>query len=167
MSVRSSRSLLICLCLCSLLAVTCGGGSPSNPSTGASGGTSGSSVTASIDGVPYASASVTAGVENGFLAVGSVNASHSVSLGVGAPAAIGTYFMANGPAIASVGKLATREDPVSAEWAANDLQGSGSITITAIAAHNAKGTFNFIAVPGFPGVTGARLVTNGVFDVSF
>jgi hypothetical protein len=73
----------------------------------------------------------------------------------------GTYDLTAGSA---AGVIAEGSDA----WYAVGLGGSGTITVTSLDAHGAKGTFAFTGgpVPG-GGTTGTRTVTQGTFDVTF
>jgi hypothetical protein len=53
-------------------------------------------------------------------------------------------------------------------WHATLTNGSGSVTITTLTSSSASGTFSFTMVP-LPntGATGNRVITNGVFNVTF
>lgn len=73
----------------------------------------------------------------------------------------GTYDLSAGSA---AGVVTEGSD----SWYAVGLGGSGSVTITSLTSHSAKGTFQFTGgpVPG-AGTTGTRSVTQGAFDVKF
>lgn len=55
-------------------------------------------------------------------------------------------------------------------WSASQTQSgsSGTIEFTVLTANRATGSFSFVAVPAAgTGATGTKVVTNGVFDVTF
>lgn len=52
-------------------------------------------------------------------------------------------------------------------WGANAVSGSGTLTITAIAANHITGTFSFDAAPVTGTATGTLQLRNGRFDLSF
>ncbi len=57
---------------------------------------------------------------------------------------------------------------VTSSWHADSLGGSGLISLITISATGASGTFNFNMVPEpTPPTTGTRVVTNGVFNITF
>ena len=51
-------------------------------------------------------------------------------------------------------------------WAANAIQGSGTITVTTLSATGASGTFSFNLVADAP-ATGTKTITNGAFNITF
>lgn len=56
-------------------------------------------------------------------------------------------------------------------WFATDVQGSGTLTINTLTGTGASGTFSFMAPPApagsGAGATGTKVVTSGVFNVTF
>jgi len=123
-------------------------------------------MTARIDGSAWrASITIVATYQGGILAVagGDPVSGGTRTIGFAAVvAAPGTFPIGGtGPAngLVTIG---------SSTWQAAAGTGSGSITVTAISATGARGTFQFNALPvaGTP-ATGTRAITEGSFDVTF
>ncbi len=117
-------------------------------------------MSASVDGVAWSAIEVQAVRAGGRRNAGSDLALLAVAFAFQGVA--GTYDLGPGhAATASVSDLSNI-------WAANDLQGSGTITVTTLTATRTAGTFSFTA-PASPnsGPPATRVVTNGVFDVTF
>ncbi len=121
------------------------------------------SMSARVDGASWsASTAIAATYTNGVLGIAGTDGSGR-SVGFGALAtAPGTFTIgATSPANALVNEAGKA-------WQAAQSIGSGTITITAISATGAAGTFQFTAAPvSGTGATGNRVVTEGVFDVTF
>jgi len=118
-------------------------------------------MSASVDGVAWSAIEVQAVRAGGVVTIaGSDLALLAVAFAFQGVA--GTYALGPGHAA-----TASVSDP-SNIWAANDLQGSGTITVTTLTATRTAGTFSFTA-PASPnsGPPATRVVTNGVFDVTF
>ena len=142
-----------------LLGLTsCGGGdSPTDiplPATG--------SMSASIDGSAWSAAQAQAVRGGGAVTLAGTDIA-LLSLGLAfQDTGTGTYTLGPGQ-----GVTASVSDPQNI-WSANDLQGSGTITVTTLDATRVAGTFSFIA-PASPnsGPPASRTVTSGAFDVPF
>lgn len=119
---------------------------------------------------------------NGYIQVGAADSTDQSGIDIvfmlitrGVP---GTYTVGDHAAGLSA-LVTTRATPQAAQvtWAVNyptNVQGvlsggTGTVTITAINATGASGTFSLSAVPfsAGGGATGAKLVTNGTFNVTF
>ena len=142
-----------------LFGAACGSDTgPSDPTNG--------TMTARIDGSSWrATVAIAATYQNGILAVAGGD---PVS---GGTPTVGFAALATAPGTFTIGGTGPANGLVtvgSSTWQAAAGTGSGSITITAISATGARGTFQFTALPvaGTP-ASGTRTVTEGVFDVTF
>lgn len=172
---------LFALAALAALTVACGGGntptSPSLPSlpglpTGSGGITilNRGTLRATVDGTPWESALVTAGIGSiaGFppqLTLTAVPARSTLGFSIGGPAAVGTYDAASTSTFVSLSLI---EGLANSWWVSPFATGSsGTLTITTATATRVAGTFSFTAVARTQGTTPAtRTVTNGTFDVS-
>jgi hypothetical protein len=132
-----------------------------------------SSMRATIDGVSWTAVTVSAAkggaipaAPAGFLSIGGTNSfsGQYVEIAVAVPAAVGTYDVSS-----STGANTGLQIPnASSSWSAGPLGGNGTVTLTTLTATGATGTFSFTAVPlRGTNATGDKVVTNGVFDVTF
>lgn len=180
-----------------LLAACGGGGTATSPSTGATAattpaatvcmGTSGFSMSVTLDGSKWCAAinlraarvPSTAPNTRTFIQIGGSDTSTSrvsdivMNLTAAGP---GTYTTADGAAELS---FLLTEAPVSggseSMWAVNFLQaipntrtgGTGTVTLTTLTDKGASGTFSFSAVPFVGTATGTRVAVSGVFNVTF
>jgi hypothetical protein len=162
-----------------LVIVGCGGSGPSTPTPspsgsgtgggGTGGGSSSRTITALIDGVRVSLSAVgarsggTGSAPASLLVSGSdFGSGGGTSLALGTPQSTGTFSI--GP-----GSLVTANMSVigagSGGWLAFATQGSGTVTVSALTATGASGTFNFVMVSTTGGPS--KTVTNGAFDVTF
>ncbi len=89
-----------------------------------------------------------------------------------ATATVGVGLIPTGPGTYPIGPTQPTNANVSLgtpnSWSASSAVGSGSITLTTFTANSASGTFFFTAEPvATTGATGTKVVTEGVFDVTF
>jgi len=142
-----------------LVLAACGKDSTTGPQLDLNG-----SMSARIDGADWsATTALTVAYSGGILAFAGSDAS-SATLGIGViPDGPGTYPIGiNEPTNANLTFGAGKS------WSAASTGGSGSVTLTAIDAHSATGTFQFTMEPvGTTGATGTHSVTNGAFSVTF
>ena len=121
------------------------------------------SMSAQLDGASWvASTAIAAAWSNNILTIAGTDGQQR-TIGMGAQvSAPGTFTIAaTSPANGAV----NLGGPV---WMAVGNLGSGSITVTSISATGATGTFQFTATPvAGSGATGNKVVTQGVFDVTF
>lgn len=121
------------------------------------------SMSAKVDGASWSATTAIAATYNSNILgiAGTDAAGRSVGFGA-AVSAPGTFTIAvTSPANGLVNEAGKA-------WQAAGSVGSGTITITAISATGAKGTFQFTAAPvAGTGATGNKVVTEGVFDVTF
>ncbi len=154
-----------------VVAAACGGGggSPTGPGGGGSGGGGAASrgtLTAMIDGVPYTGTVNSATNTNNIMNVASNSAdlTRSISFAVN-PAAVGTINVPTSAVQMSV--IFTNGSTVTGNWIASFGLGTGTLTISTLTASGASGTFSFTAPPANAASTGTKVVTNGVFSVTF
>jgi hypothetical protein len=85
-----------------------------------------------------------------------------ITLGATA-AAPGNFDVGTGAASASIIGLSSL-----GTWATSSINGIGTVSLSRIDRAGAAGTFSFTAPPvAGTGATGARVVTNGAFNVTF
>ena len=144
------------------VAAACGG--DSSKATGPNNtGTGNRTMSARIDGAAWTATNVAATGANGTLIVSGVR-------GTDAAVTI-TASLVQGTGTQSMGRSSIVLGTVtigSTQWAAGNLQGTGSVTLTLVTATRAVGTFTFTA----PAVTAStspatKTVTQGAFDVTF
>ena len=163
-----------------LLASACSPTSPSSASACASNG----SLSAQIDGIPWSAPCVRAGNNSDLRYIevegNTLDSTHRMSFRVYATQP-GTYLLGGlEPAPVGMGSSAglnigcqARPGPCPAWFVAPccgqpDGNGSGTIAITALTGTSASGTFSFNLVANRgTGATGAKVVTNGRFNVTF
>jgi hypothetical protein len=159
---------------------SCGSKSPGGPSgTASSSGTStGGSSNASLKGsmtmrVDAAAWTATTGVSatltSGILSIGGADLTWTLGFSVAAIAP-GTFVIpgASGPQAGNNALLLfTQNNTTTGSWAANSLQGSGTVTITSLTATAVSGTFAFSMLPASGTATVARSLTNGAFTINF
>jgi len=176
------RSVVVPVLILPMLiaASACGGGSPSQPSgSGSSGsGTGGNTtpskgtLTAVIDGRAYTGIVKVVSRTDGYFGIAATNAALTltVSFATTRPA-VGTTTVAD--SLVSMGVATTNgsSGATTGSWIATNISGSGSLTISTLTSSGATGTFNFTAAPAPPpsnvGATGTKVVSNGVFNVTF
>jgi hypothetical protein len=157
-----------------LLLASCGGGDkatgPSNP-TGTT-TSSGNSMSASIDGVAWNASVAVQGLTvppsgNVPRIVSVAGGSQTLAISFAFPApSTGTYTTAGNPGT----NFSVIETVGGKTWSALSASNgsSGTVTVTTLTATRAAGTFSFTAVASASsGATGTRVVTAGVFDVTF
>lgn len=136
----------------------------------------GNTMTATIDGVPFSSIVVTTiktpipNLPSGVLGVAGTNAFTGtyLVLTIAVPAAVGTYQL--GPGTVPNGSLHQNNVTSSVIWDTLVAGGSGTVTVTTLTASSASGTFSLTLVPngGVGGTpTGTKTIANGVFNVTF
>jgi hypothetical protein len=160
-----------------LLLAACGGGGSDGttaPNTGNQnpGGTNTSSnMTATIDGKAWSAGTAIAlqsdPVGGRYILTGiEIGTNTSIVLSIGDIAAPGTFPLGvDGVSVA--GGFGGVTNLSGQTWNAALSGNSGTITITALTAKHIAGTFSFSATVASNGATGARSVTNGVFDIPF
>jgi hypothetical protein len=151
-----SISLLMCACKSSTQPATLPGGQ-----TG--------TVTATIDGTPFTATSVQGTEGGGVVAIqglGTLSGTTSI-ISLVIPSAEGTYPL--GPTPGSNGRQSVTLSVGSGTlWTSDITLGSGSLTLSALNATGAAGTYTANLAPLlFTGATGTRNVVSGVFDVKF
>lgn len=155
----------------------CGGGeSPTGPSDGAAGNVvlSNGFMNARIDGTRWDAARLGATVNSpGFgpplLTLGgdADPRATGVTILVTVPHAVGTHTIGSTFALVT---FLLAQNGSDALWSAGLTHGGiGTVTLTTATSSRAVGTFSFTAaeVSGMRGVPAQRVVTNGVFDVTF
>lgn len=135
----------------------CSSGDPASPQL------ANGTVTARIDGSGFsATVAIAATYSGGIFAVAGTDAQ-------GRTIGFGSQVLA--PGTFTVGAANPTNFSVSAgasSWQAAVTLGSGTLTVTSISAVGAEGTFQFTAGPlAGTGATGNKVVTQGVFDVTF
>ncbi len=149
------RHILSLACV-SLFVVACSSGdSVTDP-----GGDPGGSFKATIDGQAWSAGStIQGGLIGNFFSIGGT--ADGITLGIAAVVnGTGTYDLADSEASGSVSEG-------DQSWYAVGLQGGGTVTITSLNDHAAKGTFSFDAGPVGNSGTDVRKVTNGSFDFTY
>jgi len=122
------------------------------------------SMSAKVDGDSWvANSALTVAYTGGILAFAGSDAS-MLTIGMG--------FIPTGPGTYSIGPSeptnANLSEGTVHSWAASSSMGSGSVTLTSFTENSASGTFSFTVEPvTTTGATGSRLVTEGMFDVTF
>jgi hypothetical protein len=142
-----------------LVLAACGKDSPSEPQLNLDG-----SMSARIDGSSWSATSALAVAYSGGILAFAGSDATSTTIGIGViPDGPGTYPIGtNQPTNANLTFGAGKS------WGAASTSGSGSVTITAIDANSATGTFEFTAEPvATTGATGTHVVTSGAFSVKF
>jgi hypothetical protein len=133
-------------------------------------------MTARIDGVAWAANAAISGgyVQNISLALvgGDIGLATVITLSVGGVTGPGVYQVraANSPASTfAVGTLQVASAvPPGRVWSTAFTGGTGSVTITAVTAAGASGTFTFTLGPDVTtGASGNKLISEGVFNVVF
>jgi Family of unknown function (DUF6252) len=158
---------------------SCGSNGPAGPSgTGSSSGSSSGgnstsalkgSITMLVDGIPWAATSgVSATRSAGILTIGGTDPTWTLGLAVTASAP-GTFVIPGaGPQAGNNALLLfTQNNTTAGSWAANAVQGSGTVTITSLTLTAVSGAFTFLAFPTSGIATGGRNVTNGTFTIDF
>jgi hypothetical protein len=154
-----------------LVLAACGGDGPTDPGDdpGGGGNTTGTRMTATIDGQSWAAGS-TAGLvtaiqfapaSGGYIISGIQSPGLSIVITINNISGPGTYPLGVDAAtvyggFAGVTGAGTWNTPISGA--------AGSITITTLTTTRIVGTFNFTATAAAGGATGSKVVTNGVFD---
>ncbi len=106
---------------------------------------------------------------NGILSIAGTDPTWALALAVTASAP-GTFVIpgAAGPQAGNNALLLfTQNNTTTGSWAANAVQGSGTVIITSLTLTAVSGSFTFLAFPASGIATGARNVTNGTFTVDF
>lgn len=156
------RSSVAALAAALFVALACGGGSknPAGPDNSNNGSTGGS-MSASIDGTAWSSIAVYTGKASGIAVISGSDIARTVTISF-ATTGIGTQTI--GPGSVAGGQVAVG---LQAWQAKEGGLGSGSVTLNTVTSTHAVGTFAFTAV-ATQGVTPAqRQVTNGTFDVRY
>jgi Family of unknown function (DUF6252) len=121
-------------------------------------------LSADIDGTHWTAAQATVTSTNNIIAIGAADQT-GMGIGIGfLNQGTGNYDIAQNGAINFSVVLGNGQT-----WSASALQGSGSVNVTTLTAHEVAGTFQFTA-PGFTGnpvPTTTKVVTNGQFDISY
>ena len=147
-------------------AVACGGSDSkgvTNPNQRQSAGT----MSARIDGAAWTAVAVSVGVNtNGLIISGANSSGTPIAVAIGMSRQQGTGTQTFGSNANALGTLTVG----TGSWSATGLQGiggTGSVTLTTLTANRAAGSFAFNAPPLAGGATGTKVVTAGVFDVTF
>jgi hypothetical protein len=144
------------------VAAACGGGSskatgPTTPGTG------NRTMSARIDGATWTATNVAASGANGTLIVSGARGTDA-AVSITASLIQGTGTQAMGRNSIALGAVTIGNT----QWAAGNLLGSGSVTLTLVTATRAVGTFAFtapaVSASTFPAT---KTVTSGAFDVTF
>lgn len=147
-----------------VFAVACGGSDSkgvTNPNQRQSAGT----LSARIDGTVWTASVVSVAVNNNGLIISGASASGQ-GLAIGASRLQGAGAQTFGSNVSALATLTLGTQ----SWSATGVQGTGSsgtVTLTALTASRAVGTFAFTATPLAGGATANRVVTSGAFDVTF
>ena len=125
------------------------------------------SLTAKIDGSSWSAATIAVTYASGILAIAGTDAGgRTVGFGLGPVSAPGTF--PSGPTSPTNASLQIITGSTAQAWQAAQTLGSGTVTVTAISATHAAGTFQFVVVPvAGTGATGNKAITQGAFDVTF
>jgi hypothetical protein len=178
---RSVRRLGLHLLIAAVFATTACGGSTSNPSAPSGSGTPNppapagthrGTMSATVDGTRWDAVVISAAaIQGGVLRIAGQDGLTTpfVALGVAVPPAVGTYTVsaATGATVAGSLDQTSNSDPKLLQWNANFTFGSGTITLSTLTATGASGTFSFTLVHISTPSTGTRVITNGVFNVTF
>jgi len=129
-------------------------------------------MSATIDGTRWdAVVIIQAAIQGGVLRIGGQNSTTTpfVALGVAVPPTVGTYTVsaATGATVAGSLDQTSTTAPTLLQWNANFTFGSGTVTLSTLTANAASGTFSFNLVHIATPSTGTRVITNGVFNVTF
>jgi hypothetical protein len=130
------------------------------------------SMSATIDGTRWDAVIISAAaISGGVLRVGGQDSKTTpfVALGVAVPPGVGTYTVsaATGATVAGSLDQTSTTAPTLLQWNANFTFGSGTITLSSLTATAASGTFSFNLVHIATASTGTRVITNGVFNITF
>ena len=151
----------------------CGGRNPAGPSNNTGNNNTSSSLSATIAGAQWtANSGIAATYTNNILSIGGSNSGSQTTLGFavgrgdGGALTTTTYTLA--PLEGHNATLYVVTGGTSQGWFAGPAFGSGTITITALSATGASGTFTFNLVPvAGTGASGNKSITQGVFNVRF
>jgi hypothetical protein len=160
----SINNLTLVFLLMGILTVAGCGGDDDNPTNPGGGGNQSAGVSATVNGQAWNAVAVQAINNSGIVGIGASETGAFSSIGLGwqdtgaSTYTFGMGTVANGTVIGSDGTT----------WQASAGMGSGSITVTALDATHAVGTFSFTAQR----ITGSAepetiTVTGGTFDVDF
>ena len=143
-------------------AAGCGGSDSSV--TGTTGNLTGP-MTATLDGKAWASPVPSAVYSSNILSVAGIDLGITASVGfaTGGVTGPGTYSLTFGNQLAGHGTVSKAGQG----WTSGVQGGTGTLTLTTVAAHHVVGTFAFDAVATSGGATGTIHVTNGKFDITF
>jgi hypothetical protein len=146
-----------------VLAIGCGGGGSSSL-TGTNNNLTGP-MSATIDGTAWASPLPSAVYSANILSVAGIDLGITKSVGFvsGGVTGPGTYSLSFGNQLAGHGTVTKAGQG----WTSGVQGGTGTLTLTTLAAHHVVGTFSFDAVGASGGATGTVHVTNGKFDITF
>ena len=126
-------------------------------------------VTATIDGTPWAATSLKASQNSGVViiqALGVLSGGNAV-ISLVMPSSEGTYPLGLTPGVSGA-QSATLSAGAGVLWSADSITGNGSLTLTSLSATRATGTcFMSLAPNVLTGASGTRVVASGVFDVNF
>jgi len=148
-----------------IMATGCGGGSsPDLTGTNNIGNNSSGPLSATIDGIAWASPTPAAIYKNNIVSVAGIDlgltASVGFATGVNGP---GVYSLSYRNQLAGVGTVSK----VGQGWTSGLQGGTGTLNLTTLTTNHVAGTFSFDAVPASGGATGVLHVTNGKFDITF
>lgn len=168
------RRARVALAFVAILAMTACTGSkpPAGPSTNPPPGTHGGSMSATIDGVRWNSTVISAAaISGGVLRIAGQDRTTApfIALGLATPPAVGTYTVsaANGATVAGSLDQVTATGAAPLQWNANFTFGSGTVTLSTLTSTSASGTFSFTLVHVATQSTGQKVITNGVFNITF
>lgn len=122
-------------------------------------------MSARIDGAQWtATAVTTVSNANNILSVGAANATSTVAFAVQNPS-VGT-FPINGQSFHNA-QVTLIPSGSTAAWVASAAGGTGTIIITTLTSTTVAGSFSFTAVPTSSPATGNKVVTDGLFNLTF
>ena len=159
--MRLSRAVVT---LVALSAIACGGSSSTNI-TGNNNNNSSAPMSATIDGAQWSAPLPQATYRNNILSVAGIDLGLTASVSFGITVnRTGTYSLDFGHSGIAANAVVTKGGQ---GWTTGVPGGTGSLTITALTANHAAGTFVFDAAGASGGATGTVHVTNGKFDITF
>jgi len=129
------------------------------------------SMSATVDGVRWESVVISAvAIQGGVLRIAGQDHMNApfVALGIAVPPNVGTYTVSAATGASVAGSLVQADSGRTfRQWNADGGSGTGTVSLTALTATGASGTFSFTLVHMVTASTGTKTIANGKFDITF